>query len=106
MPTQSTIKYLDETYDMSYDIFMSKTTILTPSQARADLYNIINQASAGTTEFLIQSKTGKTAVILSQDELDSWRETAEVLMTPGAQESIATGKKEVSRGEVVPLSEI
>lgn len=85
---------------------MAKTKILTPSQARADLYNIINQASSGITEFLIQPKTGKTAVLLSQDELDSWRETAEVLMTPGAQESIRAGKKDVSLGKVVPLSNL
>lgn len=85
---------------------MSKTKILSPSQARADLYNIINQASAGTTEFLIQSKNGKTAVLLSQDELESWRETAEILMTPGAQKSILAGKKEVLEGKVIPISEI
>ena len=97
---------LDMTYAMSYDFSMSKTTILTPSQARANLYNVINQASAGTTEFLIQSKNGKTAVLLSQDELESWRETAEILMTPGAQKSILTGKKEVLEGKVIPISEI
>lgn len=106
MILQPTKTAIDMAYALSYDVGMAKTKIISPSQARADLYNIINQASAGTTEFLIQSKTGKTAVILSQDELDSWRETAEVLMTPGAQESIATGKKEVSSGTVVPLSDL
>ena len=106
MILQPTKTAIDMSYALSYDIGMAKTKIISPSQARADLYNIINQASAGTTEFLIQSKTGKTAVILSQDELDSWRETAEVLMTPGAQESIAAAKQDISKGNVVPLSEL
>ncbi len=55
---------------------------------------------------MIQSKNGKTAVIISQDELESWRETAEILMTPGSQESILAGKKSVLKGKVIPISEI
>ena len=103
---QSPVNVLDRPYDMSYDLSMSKTTTLTTTQARADLYNLVKKACTNEEEFIIQGKSGQAAILMGLDEWESWKETAEIMMIPGAYESIMAGLEEARRGEGVPLSEI
>lgn len=97
---------LDNTYANTYDWPMSTTSTLTASQARADLYNIVKSAGSGEQEYVIQPKNGPAAVLISLDEYESWKETAEILMIPGALESILEGVEQARLGQGVPLSEI
>lgn len=106
VPNQTHLHMLDSTYDMSYDLAMSKTTTLTTTQARADLYNLVKKACSNEEEFIIQGKSGQAAILMGLDEWESWKETAEIMMIPGAYESIMEGVRQMESGDFVPLSEI
>ena len=106
VPNQLPVSVLDSPYDMSYDLAMSKTTTLTTTQARADLYNLVKKACTNEEEFIIQGKSGQAAILMGLDEWESWKETAEIMMIPGAYESIMEGVRQMESGEYVPLSEI
>jgi len=46
------------------------------------------------------------ATLVSQDELDSLEETAEILAIPGAKEDIMEGFKQAKKGQGIPLSRL
>ena len=46
------------------------------------------------------------ATLISQEELESIEETAEILAIPGALESIRKGQEEIKRGDFITLEEL
>ncbi|NDH54204.1 MAG: type II toxin-antitoxin system Phd/YefM family antitoxin [Betaproteobacteria bacterium] len=72
-------------------------TILTASEARANLYRLIDQTAESHEPIFI---TGKkcSAVLVSEDDWKSIQETLFLLSVPGMRESIKDGMAE-------PLSE-
>ena len=91
------VSTVDRTYALTYDGLMAKTTVLSPSQARADMYRLLQSASKGENEYIIQSKNGAAAVLLSLEEYEAWKETAEILAIPNAYQQIQQGAQEAQQ---------
>jgi antitoxin YefM len=65
-------------------------TILSATEARAKLYNLIDQASSTHEPILITGKRGN-AVLISEEDWRSIQETLYLLNIPGMRESIREG---------------
>ena len=73
------------------------TPPLTASEARADLYRLIDQAAESHQPILISGKRS-SAVLVSAEDWQAIQETLFLLSVPGMRESIQQGMAE-------PLSE-
>jgi antitoxin YefM len=71
-------------------------TTLTATEARANLYRLIEEASSSHEPIQISSKRGN-AVLISEEDWRAIRETIYLLSIPGMRESIRKGLK-------IPLS--
>jgi len=76
------------------------------SDARANLPDLVNKVSDNLERFVITINGQPRAVIMSEEELESLEETAEILAIPGAKEAIDRGVEQAKKGEVRPLEEI
>ena len=73
------------------------TTLLTASEARADLYRLIDQTAESHQPILISGKRS-SAVLVSAQDWQAIQETLYLLAVPNMRESIKEGMAE-------PLSE-
>lgn len=67
--------------------------ILTASQARANLYQLIDEAAESHAPITISSKRN-SAVLLAAEDWSAIQETLYLLAVPGMRESIKAGMKE------------
>ena len=67
--------------------------ILTASEARADLYRLIDQTAESHQHILISGKRSN-AVLVSAEDWQAIQETLYLLSVPGMRESIKVGMKE------------
>ncbi len=65
-------------------------TILSATEARSNLYRLIDQTSASHEPIIITGKRGN-AVLLSEEDWKSIQETMFLLNIPGMRESIQEG---------------
>lgn len=65
-------------------------TILSATEARSNLYRLIDQTSSSHEPIIITGKRGN-AVLISEDDWRSMQETMFLLNTPGMRESIRNG---------------
>ena len=72
-------------------------TILNASDARANLYRLIDQTNESHEPVIISGKRNN-AILVSEDDWNSIQETLYLTSIPGMRESIVEGMKE-------PLSE-
>ncbi|MFN7219204.1 MAG: type II toxin-antitoxin system Phd/YefM family antitoxin [Burkholderiales bacterium] len=68
-------------------------TPITASEARADLYRLIDQTSESHQPILISGKRS-SAVLVSAEDWQSSQETLYLLSVPGMRESIKKGMAE------------
>ncbi|RZI45973.1 type II toxin-antitoxin system Phd/YefM family antitoxin [Candidatus Finniella inopinata] len=68
-------------------------TPVTITQARADLYKIVDQVCQNHTPTIIKGKRNN-AVIVSEEDWKSIQETLYLLSVPGMYESIVEGQNE------------
>ena len=68
-------------------------TILNASDARANLYRLIDQANESHQPVIISGKRSN-AVLLSEEDWNSIQETLYLTSIPGMRESIINGMKE------------
>ena len=69
------------------------TTPITASQARADLYRLIDQTAESHQPILISGKRS-SAVLVSAEDWQAIQETLYLLSVPGMRESIKQGMAE------------
>ncbi|MFZ3117562.1 MAG: type II toxin-antitoxin system Phd/YefM family antitoxin [Variovorax sp.] len=69
------------------------TPPITASEARANLYRLIDQASESHQPILISGKRS-SAVLVSADDWQAIQETLYLLSVPGMRESIQEGRAE------------
>ena len=69
------------------------TTLMTASEARADLYRLIDQAAESHQPILISGKRS-SAVLVSAEDWQAIQETLYLLSVPGMRESIKKGRDE------------
>jgi antitoxin YefM len=67
--------------------------ILNASDARANLYRLIDQTNESHEPVLISGKRNR-AVLLSEEDWKSIQETLYLISVPGMRESIVNGMKE------------
>ncbi len=96
---------LDKLYDYLYNIEYM-TNLVAISDARANLPELVNKVSENLERFVITINGQPKAVLVSEEELESLEETAEILAIPGAKEAIRNGLKQVKKGEVRPFEEV
>jgi|TARA_B100000809_G_scaffold165667_1_gene162948 antitoxin YefM len=65
-------------------------TILNATEARSNLYNLIDETSQTHQPIVITGKRGN-AVLLAEDDWNSINESLFLLSTPGMRESIREG---------------
>ncbi len=70
---------------------------LTASEARSNLYDMLDQVQNYLRRFVITHHGKPRAVILSLDEIESLEETADILAIPGARASILRGVAQVKK---------
>ncbi|MGY0193538.1 type II toxin-antitoxin system Phd/YefM family antitoxin [Leptothrix sp. BB-4] len=68
-------------------------TVLTASEARANLYRLIDEAAATHEPVLIAGKRA-SAVLVSAEDWSAIQETLHLLSVPGMRESIRDGMAE------------
>ena len=69
------------------------TTLVTASEARADLYRLIDQTADSHQPILISGKRS-SAVLVSAEDWQAIQETLYLLSVPGMRESIKKGMAE------------
>jgi prevent-host-death family protein len=69
-------------------------TTRTASQARKDFYNLIRKAGTGLQTFEITLQGSEPAILMSKSELESWRETIDILSQKEEINNIRTAKKQ------------
>lgn len=65
-------------------------TAITASEARANLYRLIDEAASSHQPLLISGKRNK-AVLISEEDWEAIQETLFLLSVPGMRESIRQG---------------
>lgn len=73
--------------------------VITASEARAQLFPLIEQVNNDSTPVIITSKKGN-AVLVSESEWESILETRYLLRTPTNRERLARGQAEVLAGHL------
>ena len=68
-------------------------TAITASEARANLYRLIDEAAASHQPVLISGKRNK-AVLIAEEDWQAVQETLFLLSVPGMRESIREGMAE------------
>ncbi len=81
------LSLLDNTYALTYDPVMST---LTASEARANLYRLIDEAAESHIPIRITGKRNN-AVLVSEKDWAAVQETMYLLSIPGMRESIREG---------------
>lgn len=79
--------------------------IITASNARSDLFNLVKKTAKGHVPVTISSKEGNV-VMISQDDYESLVETAELLSIDGFVKSIKKADKEIKKGQIVDFESI
>ncbi len=76
------------------------------SDARANLPDLVNKVRNNLDRFVITINGQPKAVLVSEEELESLEETAEILAIPGAKEAIDRGVEQAKKGDVRLLADI
>ncbi len=76
------------------------------SDARANLPELVNRVNKNLERVTITINGQPKAVLVSEEELASLEETAEILSVPGAREDIKEGFKQAKKGQGIPLSQL
>ncbi len=79
---------------------------LTASEARINLYDMLDEVKKYLKRFVITHHGKPQAVVIPIDEIESLEETAEILTIPGARTSILRGIKQAQNGKGVPLQSV
>lgn len=76
------------------------------TNARANLPSLVDKVDKEMDRVVITVNGKPKVVMISAEELESLEETAEILATPGALESIKRGSEQAKKGLGIPLSEL
>lgn len=74
--------------------FMNNTSVYTVSEARNNLYSLVEKTSKGLGIVEIKPRgTSQSVVLVNKGELESWLETLDILSNPKEADAIRIGKK-------------
>jgi len=87
-----------------YNIYVSD--LIAISDARANLPELVNKVSNNLDRVVITINGQPKAVLVSEEELSSLEETAEILAIPEARKEIKLGLSQAKKGQGIPLSKL
>ena len=76
------------------------------SDVRANLPELVNKVHDNMDRVVITINGQPKAVLMSEEELESLEETAEILAIPGALKSIRKGEEQIKKGQFVYLKDL
>ena len=82
------------------------TSLISISAARARLPDLVSRVNKYMDRITITVNGQPKATLISEEELESLEETAEILAVPGAIESIKEGRRQIKEGRFVKLSDL
>jgi antitoxin YefM len=82
------------------------SNLVSVSDARTNLPSLVSRVGKNMDRVTITVNGKPMATLISEDELESIEETAEILSIPGARESIKKGLREAKMGKGIPLSKL
>lgn len=81
------------------------TNLVAISDARANLQELVNNVNKNMDRVIITINGKAKAVLMSEEELESLEETADILATiPNIKKDLEESKKQFKEGKFVPLS--
>jgi len=78
---------------------------MTATKARDQLFSILKRAIRGHVPYRITCKDG-AAILISEEDYESFIETLELLSTPGLLKSVRQAKREIAKGHTYSFEEI
>lgn len=81
-------------------------TILTVSQARDNLYDIVGEAGKGSRAFMITHMGKPSAVVMPIDDFEGWVETLDILSNKKLMKQIRQGEKDLKAGKTHKLEDV
>jgi prevent-host-death family protein len=80
---------------------------LSITEARKRIFDIAEKVQEDGVHYILTEKGRPKAVIMSADELESWRETIDILVHhPTILDDIKWAEKEYKEGKTIPLEEL
>ena len=75
-------------------------TTVSATQARANLYDLIDEVASSGKRVGITKKGETKAILISAEEYESWQETNEILADKALMRAIKQGEKDIKEGRV------
>ena len=75
-----------------------KNNILSITEARNNLFKLVNDAQKKGAHFILTERGRSRAVIMSYDDFDAWQETMEIMNDPKLMKNIKEAEKDIKSG--------
>ena len=85
---------------------MTLKNILSITEARNNLFKIIDQAQKSSAYFILTERGRPKAVIMSAEEFDSWQETIEIMGDSKLMKEIKSADEDYRKGNYVTMEEV
>ena len=82
------------------------SSTLPASQARKNFYTMLDEVNTKLKSFTITLHGKVKAVVINPDELESWRETIEIMSDKKLVKKLKQSQEEIKRGEYVTEKEL
>ncbi|MDO8657309.1 MAG: type II toxin-antitoxin system prevent-host-death family antitoxin [Candidatus Levybacteria bacterium] len=83
------------------------TNLVAISDARANLPELVNKVNKNLERFVITINGQPKAVLVSEEELESLEETAEILaISPNIKKDLEKSEKQIKEGKFIFLSDL
>ncbi len=79
---------------------------LSLSEVKAKLSRLVDEVESRDERIVITRKGRPAAVLVSQDDLESWQETLEITSDRAFMMEIRRGIRQIERGETVSYEEV
>jgi antitoxin YefM len=79
---------------------------LSLSEVKAKLSELVDEVESRDERIVITRKGRPAAVLVSQDDLDSWQETLEITSDRALMMGIRRGIRQIDRGQTVRYEEV
>ncbi|OGG29680.1 hypothetical protein A3A63_03340 [Candidatus Gottesmanbacteria bacterium RIFCSPLOWO2_01_FULL_46_9] len=76
------------------------------NQARANFYQMIEEAGEDMRQFTITHRSGKPVIVMSVDEFESWQETLEIMSDKKLVADIKQAENELKAGKGIPWEKV
>lgn len=79
---------------------------LTASQMRANIYKILEEVDRKSRRFKITHKGKVKAVVMSEEEVESWEETLDITSNKKLMKDIQQADEDFRKGKYITLDEL